>query len=136
EVVGGRQIQRRIEGDVELDLLAGHGAVAAGGLVGQRVNAAGLDRVAGREAGGQGRGGEAEFPRGAIAKVEGDVGGRVDAGGHVDGAARVRVLGEDAVDFHDHLVDRGPAGDEPGEGGAGDLRLRRRDEVVGRFDLE
>src|SRR5262249_61987498 len=97
----------------------------AGGLVGQRVNAAGLDRVGGHEAGGQRRGGEAEVAGGAVASVERDVGGRGGAGGNVDGAGRVRGLGEDAGGFHDHLVVRGPAGDEPGEGGGVDVRLRR-----------
>ena len=47
----------------------------------------------------------------------------------------VSESGEDAVDLDNDIIHGGPGRDQPGEGGAVDLRFRGQDEVIGRLDL-
>src|SRR5271157_3986715 len=100
------------------------------------MDAAGLDRVERGETGRQHTGREAKVTGGRIAIGEFDIGWRVNPRGSVRGARRIRIIGEYAVDLDPHLSDVGVAGQQAGEGRAGDRGPRSQNKVVPGLDLD
>src|SRR4029077_2932614 len=143
----GRKRERCGEGHIELNLLTGYLSVAARRYSWQRMNPAGLNRIEGGEGVAQDFGTEGEIPACRITGFQRHIRWRILSCGHLvcregrnrkTGPGCIRIGRKDPINLYDDLADVpycGAAGEQTGEGGAGDRGLSSGRKIVSRLDL-